>query len=53
MDEPPLGQEVEVTLSDGSVTLAMWDGEKWMVGVAYDPIDAPLRRKVISWGLKK
>ena len=50
MDEaPPLGQEVVVTLADGSELLAYWNGVCWMVGVAHDPIDAVLAGDVIEW----
>lgn len=51
MGDPPLGQNVVVTLADGGTSFAYWDGERWMVGVENDPQDAPLGAEVISWAL--
>lgn len=49
MDDPPIGQNVDVVLSDGSTTLAYWNGSSWWVGVENDPLDAPLSGTVIGW----
>lgn len=51
MDDPPLGQNVVVSLSDGGTALAYWDGERWMVGVDNDPEDIPLIGEVTGWAL--
>ena len=49
MEYPNLGQNVTVTLADGTTCEAYWDGTTWMVGVDNDPLDAPLGKEVISW----
>jgi hypothetical protein len=51
MGDPPLGQNVVVTLTGGGTSLAYWDGEQWMIGVENDPLDAPLDAEVTSWQL--
>lgn len=51
MGDPPLGQNVVVTLADGGTLLACWDGEKWMVGVEGNPQDEPLAGEAVSWSL--
>lgn len=51
MDEPPVGQNVRVTLPDGSTDWAYWDGTRWMVGVDDNPVDSPLGQEVIAWAL--
>lgn len=45
---PPAGQNVIVTLIDGTEVLAYWFEDQWWIGVAYDPIDIVLEG-VISW----
>jgi hypothetical protein len=49
MDEPPVGQNVVVTLAGGEFCLAYWNDGQWWVGVDDDPIDAPLGAEVTSW----
>jgi hypothetical protein len=49
MEDPPLGQEVLVTLASGGFCLAYWQGGQWWVGVADDPADALLLEQVASW----
>lgn len=49
MDELPIGQEVVVTLADGSSKLAYWFGGQWWEGVENDPVDALVTEEVISW----
>lgn len=46
---PPEGQNVLVTLADGSELLAYWSAGQWFVGVDDDPNDAPLEAEVVSW----
>lgn len=49
MGDPPIGQEVHVTLADGRDLLAYWSGVDWYVGVENDPLDALLDGTVLSW----
>lgn len=50
---PDLGLNVDVTLVNGSVFTAYWDGEQWWMGVPDDPQDLPLvNTYVASWKLK-
>lgn len=49
---PPEGQNVTVTLSDGSEVLAYWAEGVWWVGIENDPNDAPLAGVVVSWRLE-
>jgi hypothetical protein len=49
MEDPPIGQEVVVTLAGGGSCIAYWNGERWMQGVAYNPIDVPLDDEVVTW----
>lgn len=45
---PPIGQNVVVTLADGTETLAYWDNDQWWTGVENDPDDVVLEG-VVSW----
>jgi len=49
LEDPPIGQEVIVTLADGGSCLAYWSDGQWWVGVANDPLDALLSQQVLSW----
>lgn len=47
---PPFGQNVEVTLANGSVFMAYFDGSQWWTGVPDSPDDVPLANDfVVSW----
>ena len=47
---PPINQQVEVTLANGSVFVAMFDGLQWWMGVNDDPNDVPITNSfVVSW----
>lgn len=49
MDELPIGQEVVITLADGSSKLAYWSNGQWWEGVDNNPIDSIIEEEVISW----
>jgi hypothetical protein len=49
---PPEGQNVIVTLQDGTEVMAYWRDGQWWVGVENDPLDAPLQGTVIDWRLE-
>jgi hypothetical protein len=49
MGDPPLGQEVVVTLAEGGSCLAYWRDGQWWVGVEDDPLDALLEEEVTGW----
>lgn len=49
MEQPPIGQEVVVSLADGGEWLAIWNGIEWLVGVNDDPNDEPLNATVVDW----
>ena len=47
---PNVGEQVEVTLANGSVFTAYWDGLQWWMGVNDDPNDVPVTNTyVVSW----
>jgi hypothetical protein len=46
---PPEGQNVLVTLADGSEFLAYWQDGQWWVGVEDNPSDTMLEDTIISW----
>lgn len=46
---PSEGQNVLVTLADGSETLAYWYNGQWWVGVPDHPQDIPLTAEVVFW----
>lgn len=46
---PPEGQNVIVTLDDGTDVMAYWSAGQWWVGVENDPMDAPLQGVVVDW----
>lgn len=47
---PPVGQTVEVTLVNGDVFSATWDGLQWWMGVDNNPNDVPVTNGyVASW----
>ena len=52
MEDPPIGQEVEVTLAGGGSCLAYWKDGQWWIGVEDDPLDAPLNQSVVKWELR-
>jgi len=39
---PPTGQTVDVTLTNGSVFPATWDGLQWWIGVPDNADDVPI-----------
>lgn len=39
---PPIGQELEITLTNGSVLTAEYDGLQWWVSLPDDPNAAPV-----------
>jgi hypothetical protein len=49
MEDPPIGQEVVVTLAGGGSCLAYWLDGQWRVGVENDSQDHRLEAEVISW----
>ena len=49
MDEPPVGQNVVVTLAGGEFCLAYWNDGQWWVGVDNNSIDALLNKSVVAW----
>jgi hypothetical protein len=49
MNEPPVGQNVVVTLASGMFCLAYWDGAQWWVGIENNPVDALLSEPVVEW----
>jgi hypothetical protein len=46
---PPEGQNVLVTLADGSEFLAYWQDGQWWVGVEDSPDDIVLEGSVVFW----
>lgn len=45
-----LGQNVTVTLADGTEVPAYWDGVQWWTGLENDDQDAPIVNEyVIAW----
>ena len=50
---PVLNQEVQLTLTTGSVVDAWWDGAQWWVGLPNDEKDLPLEGSfAVSWALR-
>lgn len=51
---PPLGQNVNVTLVNGSTAIAYWDGLQWWVGVDGQPDDLPIVNEFVSsWAFQE
>lgn len=47
---PPTGENVEITLANGSVFTAYFDGLQWWLGVPDEPNDVPVVNSfVVSW----
>lgn len=47
---PPVGQTVDITLANGDVFPATWDGLQWWMGVNDNPNDIPVANDfVVSW----
>jgi hypothetical protein len=49
MEQPPTGQEVIGILADGTETLIIWNGDKWVRGVANDPAEAMVEEEIVNW----
>lgn len=51
-ETPPIGQNVEVTLVNGTTCVALYDGAQWWVGVPDQDADIPLANEfVVSWAI--
>ena len=51
---PPTGQTVDITLSNGSVFPATWDGLQWWMGVPDNPDDVPVVNAYVThWDYQK
>jgi phage baseplate assembly protein gpV len=47
---PNVGEQVEITLANGSKFMAYYDGLQWWMGVNDDPNDVPVTNEfVVSW----
>lgn len=49
-ETPPVGQNVEITLQNGSTFMAYFDGTQWWMGVPDEANDVPVVNSyVVSW----
>lgn len=47
---PDVGEQVEITLANGSKFMAYFDGLQWWMGVNDDPNDVPVTNSfVVEW----
>ena len=47
-EKPQIGIQVEITLVNGSVFTAYWDGLQWWMGVNDDPNDVPVTNDFVA-----